>query len=73
MTEKDIRIIGENSSIRKVYLGASKGVTKEQARSAFSPGVALRFGNAFDKPYLHFDFDYPNVVNGNNDDFFARA
>ena len=63
MTEKDIQIIGKNSSISKIYLVFSKGITKEQARSAFSPHVVVRFGDAFDE--YDYDSDAYYIENDN--------
>ena len=65
MTEKDIQVIGENSSIRNVYLAFSEGITREQARSALIPGVFVHFGDTFD----YSDSDY--IENENTyDDFY---
>ena len=67
MTEKDIQIIGENSSITNVYLGLSRGITREHARSAFSAGVEVRFGDAFDYSDSDSDSDYIEVEDDPDD------
>ena len=73
MTEKDIQLIGENSSIRKVYLRFSKGITEEQARSVFSAGVFVLFGDAFGYPNYVYDSDSDSIENNIYNDFYQST